>query len=472
MKKTKIVCSIGPSSSEIDVLRKMIQGGMDVARFDLGKLSYSFCTETVDKIHKLEKELGKTIGIFFENRGPEMRVGTISNGKVYLKAGNELLITTESIIGNEEKIYLNYPNLLNDAQLGMELLFNSGRVKVKMLGKKDDMLLCEVLEEGYIFSHETVHIPKLDYSLSYLNEKNKEDILFAIGQDVDFLGLSFIRNSNDVLDVTDLLIEEENDHIQLITKIENEACLEDLDRIIELSDGLMIARGDLGIELPIEQLPGIQKSVIMKVHQENKLGIVSTEMLASMEHDKRPTRAEVSDVYNAVMDLADAVSLGNETSSGLYPVESVETMVNIVNQAEQETDYEQVLQEIRRNEKQDVTSLIAHAVVDIANHLNANAIVTPTNSGYTAKKISRFRPKCMIIATSPIEDTVRSLTLHYGVYPTLAKEYATTDEIVDHCGTKAKEILNLKKGNHYVITGGFPASLQNTNFIRVEEVSE
>ena len=232
----------------------------------------------------------------------------------------------------------------------------------------------------------------------------------------------------------------------------------------------MIARGDLGVEMPIEKLPGIQKSVIAQIHQANKLGLISTEMLASMENQKRPTRAEVSDVYNAVMDMADAVCLGRETAVGKYPVISIETMVNIIEQAESEMDYDQILKEIRRNEKPDVTSSIAHAVVDISNRLEAKAIITATNSGYTAKKISRFRPSCPVIATSPEKDTVRSLVLHYGVIPKLSHQYDSTDEIVKHCGDIAKELLSLKKNDHFIITGGFPASLQNTNFMRVEEV--
>ncbi len=470
MKKTKVVCSIGPSSSSTEVLREMILKGMDVARFDLGRLANSFCHDVIQKIHELEKELHKTIGIMFDNRGPEVRVGTISNGKVFLKAKSEIILTNESVVGTEEKITVLYPNLLKDIKVGDILLFNSGKVKVKIKEKNTVTLKGMVEEEGLIYSHETVHIPKLSNSLDYLNERNKEDILFAIQENIDFLALSFVRNKNDVLEVTDLLIENNNDYIQLITKIENEYCLDDLDQIIELSDGIMIARGDLGVELPIEKLPGIQKKVIAKVHQANKIGLVSTEMLASMEEEKRPTRAEVSDVYNAVMDLADAVSLGSETSVGTYPVEAVFTMTNIITQAEEEMDYERILKEIRSTENQDVPSSIAHAVVDICNHIDIKAIIAATNSGYTAKKISRYRPCCPVIATSPNKDTVRSLTLHYGVIPVLSKTYKTTDEIIEHCGSIAKEMLTLEKKDHFIITGGFPASLQNTNFMRIEEV--
>lgn len=470
MKKAKVVCSIGPASSSIEILRKMIENGMDVARFDLGKLAYPFCSDAIAKIHNLELELNKTVGIMFETKGPEFRVGTISNGKTFLTAGTEIEIWINSVVGTSEKISIGYPKLLTDVKVGMYLLFNSGRVKVKIISKKQEYLIGVVEEEGLIFSHETVHIPKLDYTMDYLSMKDREDIRFAIKEDIDFLALSFVRSANDVLDVTDLLIEEGNDHIQLITKIENEPCLDDLEHIIELSDGVMIARGDLGVEIPIEKLPGVQKKVIAKIHEANKIGIVSTEMLASMEEEMRPTRAEVSDVYNAVMDLADAVSLGRETSVGTYPIQSVQTMVKIVTQAEAEIDYEQVLREIISKEKQDMTSSIAHAVVDTANRLRAKVIVTATNSGYTAKKISRFRPLCPIIATSPEKDITRSLVLHYAVTPVLTHEYKTTDEIVKHCSEIAKELLSLKKKEYLIITGGFPADLENTNFMKVEEI--
>ena len=470
MKKTKVVCSIGPTSNSMDVLRGMIESGMNVARFDLGKFSYSFCSEVLEKIRKLELDLDKTIGIMFENRGPEIRIGTLANGKVFLKGGSEIEIYGESMVGSEEKISIQYPNLIKDVRVGMELLLHNGRVKIKVIRKMQDHLVGVVEIEGFVFSHETVHIPKLDYTLDYLSKKDQEDIQFAIKEDVDFLALSFVRNSNDVLDVTDLLIENGNDHIQLITKIENEFCLEDIDHIIELSDGIMIARGDLGVELPMEFLPGIQKQLICKVHQANKIGIISTEMLASMETEIRPTRAEVSDVYNAVIDLADAVSLGKETSIGNHPIQAVQVMTRILEQAEKEMDYEQILKEINGQEKRNVTSSIAHSVVDVANQLQAKVIITATNSGYTAKKISRYRPSCPIIATSPEKETVRSLVLHYGILPVLSHQYHSTDDIIHECKELANQMIKFKKNDYFIITGGFPASLQNTNFMRVEEV--
>lgn len=470
MKKTKVICTMGPSSSTTEVLRQMIASGMDVARFNLSHASHGFCRETIAKIRSLEKEYHKVVGILFDTNGPELRLGRVENGSCFLKKGREVKVYGTDRLGNETELSVNYEELLKDVSINHELLLSDGKVRLKIVSKLEDCLLCEVEEEGYVYSNRTVHIPNIRFRLDYLSEKDREDIQFAVSEKVDFLALSFVRSHFDVLDVTDYLIELGDDHIQLISKIENQDAIEEVDAILKDSDGIMVARGDLGVELPLEKLPGIQKRVIEKANAMNKISIVATEMLSTMENDNRPTRAEVSDVYNAVIDGSDAVMLSGETTIGNFPVETVSMMRKIIESAEEEMNYLALFNQIRREEEQDITTSIAYSVVECAAHLKVKAIVASTNSGYTAKKISGLKPICPIIATSPRKDTVRSLTLNFGVYPVLVNEFISTDEIVADCKRVAKEQMKLDSSDRIIITGGFPADLNNTNFMKIEEI--
>lgn len=470
MKKTKIICTIGPSSSTTEVLRKMIESGMDVARFNMSHASHAFCRDMINKIRALEQEYHKVIGILLDTNGPELRVGTIESGQCFLRKNQEVKVYGEDVLGNNEQISINYSDLVKDVSVNHELLLSDGKVRLKVISKLEDCLLCSVLDEGYIYSNRTVHIPNIRFSLDYLSLKDKEDIKFAVEEKVDYLALSFIRSHFDVLDVTDYLIELGDDHIQLISKIENQDAIDDIDNILNNSDGVMVARGDLGVEVPLEKLPGIQKMVIKKANDMNKIAIVATELLSTMENDNRPTRAEVSNVYNAVVDGSDAVMLSGETTIGNYPVETVEMMRRIIESAEEDIDYITLLEKAIKIDQQDITSSIASSVVEIAAKLNIKAIVASTNSGYTPKKISRFRPSCPIIATTPKRDTLRSLALYFGVYPILVNEFITTDEIVDECKRVAIKEMNLENKDKLIITGGFPADLNNTNFMKIEEI--
>ncbi len=459
---------MGSGCSDKATLRKMIENGMDVARFDLGKLPYEFCSQTIDTIRELESEMDCTVGLFFDLRGPEIRLGTLDNGKVNLEKGEEFHITPESMIGSNQRFTLGYEDLLEDVKIGMRILFSKGTVSAKVIGKLDGDLILEVEKGGYIFSHDTVHIPALHYSSNYLSEKDKEDIRFAIHEDVDFLGLSFVRNSSDILDVTDLLIEEGNDHIQLISKIETKDAYEDLERIISLSDGIMVARGDLGLEFPLEELPGIQKQILKLTRSYNKLGIVSTDLLSSMINSQVPMRSEVFDCYQAVVDGADAVALGVEVSQGIHPVTVISTCQKILEKAEEENAYFFVPQSSK--EKVDVATSISKHAIAVAKELNGKMIVISTKTGYTAKRISYLRPTCPSLALSPSSDTVRSLTLHYGIYSRLVHEQNSTDEIINNAIAEAKKWMKMKKNDRFVIVGGFPMEVGMTNFMRIEEV--
>ncbi|MEG0995043.1 MAG: pyruvate kinase [Bacilli bacterium] len=470
MKKTKIVCTIGPSSCSYDVLRHLIEEGMNVARFNLSHATHTFCHDTILKIRELESELGQVVGILFDTAGPIIRLGEMSEQQVFLKQNSEVILSGNICLGTSLKFSVNYKEIATDINLGSSIILSDGKVKLQVI--KKDIEACEVkclvIDEGFIYSNRTVHIESINYSLPYVSKKDKEDVTFAVKEHVDFLALSYVRNRFDVLDITDLLIELGDEHIAIISKIENEDAVNNVDDILNISDGIMVARGDLGVEMPLEKLPGIQKQLLTKARLVNKVGIVATQMLGTMENDNQPTRAEVSDVYNAVVDGTDAVMLSGETTIGSFPVETVSIMERIVASAEEELDYYALLDEAISNELQDMTTAIAYSVVDSAVRLNTSAIVASTTTGYTAKKISRFRPICPIIATSPCLDTVKSLTLHFGVYPVLVHELYATDDIVLSCKDEARKIMDFTSGDNIIITGGFPASYHNTNFMKIE----
>lgn len=469
MKKTKIVCSIGLHQTDEEI-KQMLQSGMNVARFDLGSLSYDYCEKMIAKVRDIASKLGLVCGIMVENSGPTLRVGTLDNGHITLKEGSEIEIYNKPRVGTKEGFSILYSNLLKDVREGTHLLFGDATAELEVTAKMTETLICKVVKGGELTNKEIVHIPTIHLSAPYVSQKDRDDIAFAHRLGVDFLALSFVRSHEDILDITDALIEEDDEHIQLIAKIENKQSLEDIDAIINLCDGIMIARGDLGIEVSLERLPGIQKQIVKKAHLANKLAIVSTEMLTSMMVSTIPTRAEISDIYNAVMDSVDAVCLNKETSLGNHPVESVQMMTNIIEVAEEELDYGKILRDMNVTDLQDVTSSIAYSVIDMANHLNIKGIILATNTGYTAKKMSMFRPPVPVVATSPDDQTVSSLTLHYGIYPTKTKHFLTTDEIVIGCKKVITKELSLKEKDLVIITGGFPATAGYTNFMKVEEL--
>jgi pyruvate kinase len=471
MKKTKIVCTIGPSSSSKEVLKEMIIAGMNVARLNLSHASYSFCGKVVENINELNDELNKNIAIIFDVKGPEIRVGKFENGSAHLEKDSLVKIMKDDIIGTKEEFSLTYPDLINDIKVDDKILLDDGLIEITVIEKHEDYLLCKVENDGLIEDNKGVNIPGVKCSMTFLSEKDKEDIRFASSMKADFIALSYTGCGMDVLDVSDLLIELQDDHIGIIAKIENASGVEEIDEIIRLSDGIMIARGDLGVEVPMEKLPTIQKDIIEKCHAANKISIVATEMLASMQENMRPTRAEVSDVANAVLDGVDAVMLSGETTIGNYPIETVDVMSRIIESTEEDINYLEIMDKTMSNEKQDITGAISYSVVDIALRLGVKAIVTATNSGYTAKKISRFRPSCPIIATSPSMDAVKSLTLNFGVYPVLVNEFDNTDEIIKNAKQTAKDMMKLESGDKIIITGGLPLfDIKHTNFLKIEEI--
>lgn len=471
MKKTKIIATIGPSSKDKIILEEMIINGMDIARLNMKYASHEFCKDIIYKIKDLNRKLKTNTAIMLDLKGPDVTVGSFIGGKAYLKEHDKIRVYMENIIGDNTKFSVSYPNLINDVKTNTIIKLSNGLVEIKVLEKGFDYLLCEVLVGGYVESNKSINIINTKLNVPFLTQKDLDDIRFANEENVDYLAVSFVSGSEDVLAVNDVLIDHGNDHISIIAKIENERALDDLDRIIKVSDGIMIARGDLGIEIPLERVPSIQRMIINKCHLQSKISIVGTEMLSSMEETVKPTRAEVNDVASSVMDGVDVVLLAGETTIGKYPVGTLSMMYKIIEASEKDMNYYELLDRARRTEKQDTTGSIAYSVVECAENLNCICIVTPTMSGYTARKISRFRPTCPIIALTPNEETAKSLAIYYGIYPVLMDETKSFDAMLNLAKNITKKMINHDSGDKIIVTGGYPfKEVKHTNFMKIEEL--
>lgn len=470
MKKTKVIATIGPSSKDEDILRELILNGMDIARINMTHSSYKFCLDVIEKINKINKDLNTNTSIMLDLKGPDITVGKFTGGSAYLNKGDKIRIYADDIMGDSTKFSVSYKGLIKDVKTNTIIKLADGLIELNVLEKGLDYLLCEVMNGGFIEDNKGLNVIGLRLNIPFLSDKDREDIKFAHEHKIDFLALSFVNSVEDVLEVNDMLINMGNDNISIVSKIENESALEDLDNIIKNSDAIMVARGDLGVEIPFERVPGIQKTIINKCHREGKVSIVATEMMSSMENNVRPSRAEVNDVATAVLDGVDCVLLSGETTVGRYPVLTLSMMSKILEATELDLDYYDFLDRTMRSEKQNITGTIAYSVVESADKLKAKFIVAPTMRGYTAEKISRFRPICPIIALSPDINTVKRLNLYYGVYPILVNEIKTFDDIMK----KARECAVKYKASEkdvIIITGGYPFNeKKDTNFMKIEEI--
>ncbi|MDD4734352.1 MAG: pyruvate kinase [Bacilli bacterium] len=471
MNKTKIIATVGPSSCSKEVISDLIKNGVDVIRINMKHANYTFCEDIINKVNTLNDELNTNVAIMLDIKGPNMTVGKLINKTAFLKKGDRIRLHFEQIVGDNTKFSVNNSYLLENIKYNSEIKINNGSVTLNVLDKGKGYLLCEVIDEGIISENKSIIIPGLYLSGPFLDRKDISDIKFADKMKVDFLGLSYVQSADNVLEVNDLLIGLGNDHIGTIAKIENEYAVNEIEEIVKASEGIMVARGDLGIELPIERVPGIQKKIIKKCHQYGKVSIVATEMLSSMKDSNIPTRAEVSDVANAVLDGADAVMLSNETTIGCYPVETIEMMEKIIKAAEVDVDYMGFLDASINSSVQDITGIISYNVAESANRLKCKAIIAPTVTGYTARKISKFRPSCPIIAATPNKETIKSLALHFGVFPILVQELKSFDGIITHARKITKDMIATKEGDRIVITGGYPfKETKHTNFMKIEEL--
>ena len=468
MKKTKIICSIGPASRKYDTMKSMIENGMNVARINFSHADLVEKKETVELVKKLNKELKTNVGILYDTKGPDFRTGIVENESINLKEGKTIRIVKDDIVGTEEAITVNYKEALDAINIDDIILLEDGLMKLLVVDKDNKGLTCSIVVGGVLGNRKGINVPGVNLNMPFISAQDKEDIIYACRHDGDFLALSFVSSKEDILAVKDIL-EEEKSNMQLISKVESNTALANIDEIIEYSDGIMVARGDLGVEVPMKELPILQKKIIEKCRKAGKFCIVATEMLASMYTNARPTRAEVTDIANAVLDGTDAVMLSGETTTGKYPIDAVRYMAEIVENTEKYIDYENI---VKPDYEADITDTIARSVVDASNMLDVKVIVAATLSGFTAKKISNLRPKTIVLAACPTEKVAHFLSLRFGVYTTLLPVYESTDDMVEEAISKTKEFMNLKENDLIVITGGFPnnAPVKSTNFLKIERV--
>jgi len=474
LRKTKIVCTIGPTSEKEEVLKELITAGLNVARLNFSHGSHEEHEIRINTIKKVRQELNKPIAIMLDTKGPEIRTKNFENGEVNLQAGQEFTITTRDIIGNEKICSVTYEDFAKDLSVGDTILIDDGLIELIVKEKIDDTdLVCEVKNSGLIKNKKGVNVPGVKIQLPALTQKDIDDINFGINQGVDFIAASFIRKASDVLAIRRVLEENNAGHISIISKIENREGVDNIDEIISASDAIMVARGDLGVEINLEEVPLVQRDLISKCNMAGKPVITATQMLDSMMRNPRPTRAEVSDVATAIFEGSDAIMLSGETASGSYPVEAVETMSKIATMIEDSLDYRKILSNRYDGSNYTITDSIGYATCRTCIDLQAEAIISSTLSGYTAASISKFRPKSPIIATTQSERVMRKLELELVVYPIKTDKPLSTDDILEISVNRALEEKLIKNGDLVIITAGVPVGISGaTNLLKIHVVSD
>ena len=472
MKKTKIVCTIGPAVDE-KIMRQLFQEGLNVVRLNFSHGSHEEHKERIDMVKSLRKEMDLPIAIMLDTKGPEIRLGNFKEN-IELKDGDIFTLTTKDIIGDDKKASVSYEELPKDVKKGDRILIDDGLVEmvVEEIVNNED-IICKVLNGGTLSDHKGINVPNVAINLPAITKKDISDIIFGIENDIDFVAASFIRKAEDVLEIRRILEENNGGDIDIISKIENQEGVDNIEEIIEASDGIMVARGDLGVEILTEEIPLIQKKIIRKCNLAGKPVITATQMLDSMIRNPRPTRAEVTDVANAILDGSDAIMLSGETAVGKYPIESVKTMYKIATKTEDSLDYKEILKYKSSGKDISTTNAISKATCTTAEDLEANAIVTATSSGYTSKAISKFRPRAPIIAATTSEKVMRKLSLVWGVYPVLSIRSTNTDEVIEMSINSAMEEGYINEGDLIVITAGIPVGVSGTtNLIKVHTVGK
>lgn len=471
MRKTKIVCTLGPATDNEEVLRQMMLEGMNVARCNFSHATYDEHRKRMDMIKKLRKEVGQPVAILLDTKGPEVRVKNFKDGRVTLEEGQLFTLTADEVEGTKDKVSVTYNRLYEDLEVGMRVLIDDGLIEMMVEQVDRTNIVCRVINGGVVSNHKGVNVPDVDLSMPYISDKDREDILFGISQDVDFIAASFVQKKEDILQLRRLLEKNGGSDIKIIAKIENAQGVTNIDDIIEVSDGIMVARGDMGVEIPYEEVPVIQKKIIKKVYRTGKQVITATQMLESMIKNPRPTRAETTDVANAVYDGTSAIMLSGETAAGAYPVEAVKTMVRIAERTEQDVDYRKRFYQSARETDTDITNAICHASCTTALDLNAKAIVTVTKSGTSARMLSKYRPESDIISCATTEKVCRQLSLTWGVTPIVIKEEKEVFHLFDKAIQAAVKMKLLGAGDLTVITSGVPIGVSGTtNMMKVQVV--
>lgn len=473
MRKTKIICTLGPATDDEKVLKKLMLGGMNCARLNFSHGLHDEQQKRIDMVKKLREELDLPVALLLDTKGPEIRLGEFKGGEAKLEAGQTFTLTTKDIEGDEKGCSVSYKNLPSDVSAGTRLLIDDGLIAMEIISVKGENIVCKIINGGTVKNKKSVNVPGAVLSMPYMSEKDKSDIIFGIKNDVDFIAASFVRSCYDVLEIKKILEENGGTDIQVIAKIENNQGVTNIDEIIKVSDGIMVARGDMGVEIEFELLPSIQKKLIEKCYRAGKKVITATQMLESMTHNPRPTRAEVSDVANAVYDGTSAVMLSGETAIGAYSVESLETMASIAEHTEADINYRKRFENNQFHTNASITNAISHSAVTTAHDLGATAIITVTESGFTAREVSSFRPMYPIIATCTNPKIRRQLNLSWGVTPIMCDEKNTTDELFEHAVARALTTDIVKKGDIVVITGGAPMRVSGTtNMVKVHLVGD
>lgn len=474
MKKTKIVCTIGPSSQSKEMFTELVKAGLNVARLNFSHGDYEEHGLRIKTIKEVRSELNKPVAILLDTKGPEIRTGKFGVDVVELVEGQEFTLTSEDFLGNQEKCQISYTGLPEDVVPGDKILIDDGLIGLEVLSTNGIEIKCKVLNGGPVKNNKGVNVPGVKIQLPALTPKDINDIKFGIEQGIDFIAASFIRKASDVLEIRKVLEENNGSDIHIISKIENQEGMDNLEEILAVSDGLMVARGDLGVEIPTEQVPLAQKEMIKLCNKAGKPVITATQMLDSMQKNPRPTRAETTDVANAIFDGTDAIMLSGETAAGKYPLESVRTMAVIAEAAEKALDYDALIKNMTKSEIDDsVTYAVSHATCTTANDLEASAIITATSSGFTARKVSKFKPKCPVIAATTSEKVRRKLSLFWGVETVNVKEGKSTDEVFDYALMASQEAGLINKGDLVVITAGVPVGVAGaTNLMKVHLVGE
>lgn len=472
LKKTKIVCTIGPASRDADTMREMLEAGMNVARLNFSHGTHEEHRKTIETFRRVRDEQDRPAAILLDTKGPEIRLGDFENGSEILEEGDEFTLTSEECPGTKERVSTTYKALPSQVSLGTSILIDDGRVRLRVAGTTEDEVRCIVVNGGKVSNRKGVNIPNQSLDLEYISEADRQDILFGIKMDVDYVAASFVRSGADVKVLRSLLNENGGDRIKIISKIENTEGIENFKEILALSDGIMIARGDMGVEVDFEKLPGIQKKFIKECCKAGKTVITATQMLESMTHSPAPTRAEITDVANAVFDGTSAVMLSGESAAGDYPVETVKAMAKIVSQAEE--DAEEVNQykflEVETNDR-DVSNAMGHAACTTAHDIKASAIVAITTSGYTAEMMAKYKPVEPIIAATPDSKTYHQQALTRGVYPVLTQRSSNWNDLMEKAIEGAERMKFVKKGDCIVLSAGMPLQVPGTtNLIRVKTI--
>ncbi|HCF71947.1 MAG TPA: pyruvate kinase [Syntrophomonas sp.] len=470
MRKTKIICTIGPASENYETVCRMIKAGMNVARLNFSHGVYEEHQQRINTVRQAASDLGIPVAIMLDTKGPEIRTGKLKSGKVKLAGGQEFTLTTRALDGDEHQVQITYEHLPEEVSPGDFILLSDGLINLQVMETTPSDIKCRVVNGGELGEKKGVNIPGVPIKLPFLSEKDVNDLNFGIDNKVDFIAASFVRSAEDVLDIRRVL-EQRNADIDIIAKIESQSGVDAVDDIIKVADGVMVARGDLGVEIPGEEVPLVQKNMVKKCNQAGKVVIIATQMLDSMIVNPRPTRAEVSDVANAIFDGADAIMLSGESAAGKYPVEAVETMARIARRAEEVLPYQEIMERKRVQVNLSVTDAISYATCTAAMNLGAAAIITSTRTGFTARMVSKYRPQADIIAATPDPKILNKLALVWGVYPVVMPDTDGTDALLEQSIQSSLDSGYINNGDLVVLTAGVPTGFSGgTNLLKVHIV--